>query len=211
MNWGSKFHAVAVRAGQIAGVAACLSIGAYVGASADEVVTGLNPVVPQPPEQVTQAGLAVTYWGVKVRWIDEFVRNARQVPGMPGEPLLALNYPDKGAGAKVLGTRYAMLVGAMIDGMLHLDVAGEYQLAAVANDGIRIYLDGKMIVDDPGVRPSEFTDITAVNVDQPGWYQLHAEYFQRKGTAALEFYWKRPDQSGEMVVIPASAYAHIPE
>ncbi len=37
-------------------------------------------------------------------------------------------------------------------------------------------------------------------------------YFQRKGTATLELYWKPPGQEdADFVLVPAEAFAHIPE
>ncbi len=201
--------AVAARVASIAALAVVIGLAAYSAALAQAAVSGLKPLSPQPEPKLIAPKLSVTYYDVKVRWIDELVRFANVREGHPGEPLPMLNY-NTGAG-NVLTTDRKMLVGAYIDGLMKFDVPGTYQLAAVSNDGIRLYVDGELIIDEPGVRGTEFTDTTMVTIEEPGWYGLHIKYFQRKGTAALELYWKRPDKDGDLEIVPAEAYAHILE
>lgn len=202
-------RAFAARAASIAALAVVIGLATYSAALAQATVSGLKPISPQPEAKSIAPMLSVTYYDVKVRWIDEFERIANIRDGRPGEPLPMLNY-NTGAG-NVLTTNRKMLVGAYIDGLMKFDVAGTYQLAAVSNDGIRLYVDGELIIDEPGVRGTEFTDTTQVTIEEPGWYGLHIKYFQRKGTAALELYWKRPDKDGDLEIVPAEAYAHILE
>ena len=48
------------------------------------------------------------------------------------------------------------------------------------------------------------------SIEEAGWYPMLIKYFQKKGTAALSLYWKPPG-AAEFSVIPAEAYAHLPE
>ena len=85
--------------------------------------------------------------------------------------------------------------------------AGEYVLAFRSNDGVRLHLAGEFIVEDPDVHKDRYSDYVAVKVVKGGWVPLAITYFQRKGTATLEFYWQPPG-TDEMVLVPAAAYGH---
>lgn len=201
-------RAFAARVTSIAALAVVIGLAAYSTAMAQATVSGIKPISPQPEAKSIAPMLSVIYYDLKIRWVDELEQYAKIREGRRGEPLPSLNYCD--CGGNVLTTDRKMLVGALIDGLMKFDVPGTYQLAAVSNDGIRLYVDGELIIDDPGVRPTEFTDTTTVTIVEPGWYGLHIKYFQRKGTAALELYWKKPDMD-ELKIVPAEAYAHVLE
>jgi len=47
-----------------------------------------------------------------------------------------------------------------------------------------------------------------VVVDVPGWYELWINYYQKKGTSALQLVWTTPD-SGEETHVPPSAFSHL--
>jgi PA14 domain len=173
---------------------------------------GIKIFSPQPAADVVKPGLTVRYYSPKLRYIDEFVRFVRIRPGTPGENIPALNYADKGHGANVLGTNQAEMVGAVIDGLIKFEEPGTYQFAMVANDLVRLQIGEALVIEkDWDGMPTQMGDSVNVAIAQPGWYRLHVMYFQRKGTAALELYWKRPGQMGNLQLVPAEAFAHIPE
>ena len=172
----------------------------------------LKAYSPQPTPDALKPGLTVRYYTVKIRYMDELVRFVKSRPGTPGPVIAALDFADKGPGANVMGTKQPELVGAVIDGLIRFDQPGRYELAMVVNDGVHLHIGDRLVIEkDWDGMPSLMGDSVWVAIEQPGWYQLHVKYFQRKGTAALELYWKKPGQAGEVELVPAEAFAHIPE
>ena len=97
-----------------------------------------------------------------------------------------------------------------MSGIIHLAQSGEYAFQALSNDGIRIYLSGEMIIDNPGQHADQLSNEAFTKVGTPGWYPILVEYFQRKGTAAIGLYWRKPGMKSYQPV-PAKAYAHLLE
>lgn len=193
--------------------AAVLSASALMGGVAwAQAGAAVKVFSPQPADNAIKPGLTVRYYSLKIRYIDEMLRFIKVRPGTPGPVISAINFPDKGPGANVMGTDQAELVGAVIDGLIKFDQPGVYQVAMVVNDGVQLKVGDNVILEkDWTGAPSEMTDEVSVTVAQAGWHQLHVMYFQRKGTAALEMYWKKPGQAGGLELVPAEAFAHISE
>ena len=98
-------------------------------------------------------------------------------------------------------------VGMRMTGFLHFPENGVYELQALSNDGILLYLDDQLVLSDPKQHSDRMSNLGLVTIDTGGWYPLEVEYFQRKGTATLRLFWKKPGASDQEVV-PASAYGH---
>ncbi len=185
-----------------AAVVSLMMVAGLPGAASAETIEGVMPLSPQPAGNALSAGIAVEYAQGFVRHVDQL----RQVYGWKaGKPLVQIDY-NTGNG-KVLTSDRTQGVGAKLKGLIKLDRTGDYQFAIQSNDGVRMFLDGKMIIDDPGVHYDQFSPNVTVPVATPGWYAMDIIYFQRKGTATLELYWQPPGaESFEFV--PAEAFAH---
>jgi hypothetical protein len=162
----------------------------------------LKPADPQPAADSLAPGLAVNYVFKKVRHVDEIEAAG---PGEPGEPLPNLNYHT--GSRDVLTSGQNDRVGALIRGFINLPAPGRWLLAAQSNDGVRVRLDGKVIISDPGVHADQFSENAEINVTTPGWYPLAITYFEREHTATLELYWQPPDKD-EFEIVPDNAFAH---
>jgi len=79
-------------------------------------------------------------------------------------------------------------------GKLVAPVTGHYQLAFTADDGCRLYLDDKKIIDHwvPGSAHAETADVDLVAGQS---YALRAEYFQLRGDAVAKLAWQVPGSS----------------
>ena len=160
------------------------------------------------PEQI-QPGLSVRYY-------DEFFsRHLDSLPsktdpfksGRIGKPIRLL---DREFGrTEVFDSGTNRGIGMRMEGLLHLPSPGTYRFQALSNDGIRVYVNGQRILDDPDVHSNRLTPVATVDIATPGWYPLEVEYFQRKGTAAIMLYWQPPENNA-LSIIPAQAYGHIP-
>jgi hypothetical protein len=158
-----------------------------------------------------QPGLAVLYFE------DFFHRHIRNMPtgkaalekGKPGKPIPYLNH--RFGDGPVFDSGLKQGVGVQMTGFIKFPSPGRYLFKTRSNDGVRVFINQKMIIDDPFWHGDgdRFSGESSVDVDQSGWYAFFLQYFQRKGTAMLELYWKMPGD-GEFRIVPAEAFGHTP-
>jgi hypothetical protein len=76
---------------------------------------------------------------------------------------------------------------------------GLYRFHMVADDGLRFYVDGKLVIDD--WRAGGRREVTAVHRLSAGQHTLRAEYFEQGGVALAYLWWEKlssyPDWKGE--------------
>lgn len=176
----------------------------------DIQVSGLKPANPQPEAGRLKPGLSVFYIFKFFRHIDEMppherAREMGRPAAKPGQPVLQLNHQfDKGP---VFDSGENRGVGVYMNGYLRLSQPGRYIFRARSNDGIRIFINDQMIINDPDVHGERFSNRGIVDIKQAGWYDLKLQYFQRKGSAMLKLYWKIPGANAR-VIVPAEVLAH---
>lgn len=164
------------------------------------------PVQPNPSAPSLKPGLSVRYFKKKIRHVSDMPDSQAMLQkGYPGKPVLQLAH-QFGKG-EVFDSGESRGICVQMSGLLHFAEMGEYFLKANANDGIRIFVDGEKIIDDPGVHGDRVTESNGIPIRDPGWIPIHIRYFQRKGTATLELYWQEPG-TDLFVIIPAKAYGH---
>lgn len=175
------------------------------------VVTGLSPLDPQPDGTTLVPGLTVAYfYNYEHRHLNPLTDgNVPDKKGTPGQPIPFLNHQFKRG--EVFTSGVSRLVAMRMQGLLHFPRIGSYTLLGLSNDGLRVYLDDQLVIDDPAwhSRGDQYTVGVVAEIAQPGWYPIKVEYFQRKGTAAIALFWRRPGANG-FEPVPAEAYAHIP-
>jgi len=157
-----------------------------------------------------QPGLAVLYFEGLYRHINQMPFGERALKeGKPGKPIPYLNH--RFGDGTVFDSGQSSGVGVQMNGLIRFPSAGRYLLKAKSNDGIRIFINQKMVIDDPNWHSGgdRFSEEASVEVGDPGWYSFFLQYFQRKGTSMLELYWQAPGPAGYRIV-PADAFGHIP-
>ena len=166
-------------------------------------VTGAALWTPQPELVELRPGLAVTYsYGRQVHVDDiEVLRNP-----VIGDPLE--NIAHRTIDGNVLTSTQAMLVAAHIRGLIHFDAAGTYVFRIESNDGVKVKIGGRQIWVDPEIHPNRWSAPIPVVIDTPGRYELWINYYQKKGTSALQLVWTTPGSSGETHV-PPGAFSHL--
>lgn len=164
------------------------------------------------PEQVAierlKSGLSVVYF------LEYFERNLDAIPNsgtsgyqtVKGKPIRELNHQF--GTDEVFDSGASRGVAMRMTGYLHIAETGDYQFQALSNDGVRVMLDGKIIIDDSEQHADRLSNIGYAVLDQPGYYPLVVEYYQRKGTAALKLLWKTP-LATDFVTIPQNGYVHL--
>lgn len=182
--------------------------------SSEQTPTVANFPAPEPAHQPgteLTPGLPVTYY------LDFFARDLAdlpkeggrsQYPYKEGKPISHL---DHQFGRKeVFNSGTGRGVGMRMKGYILFAETGVYELQALSNDGIFFYLGDTLLLKDPKQHSDRLTDIAALTIKTPGWYPVTIEYFQRKGTAALRLFWKKP-QNADFTAIPAAHYGHQAE
>lgn len=154
----------------------------------------------------SKPGLAVCYMYKLIRNVDEIAEWGKSIKCEPGESLPMLDY--YGGAGKVLTSAQDDGVMARITGFIHLEKAGAYKFAFESNDGVRLKIDGKQIVEDPGVHDDRFSDLGTMEVAKPGWYPLSVDFFERKSTWTLRLLWRLPGVEGDLAPVPTAALAH---
>src|SRR5262249_8795974 len=163
---------------------------------------GLKPASPQPAASDVAPGLSVSYFAQMFQDVSEV---SGRSGGEAGEPLKQLN-DTPAQGAPVLNSGKAMGVGAQIRGLIHFEKAGTSTVRDTTNGGSRVTHAGQLLPDDPGGHSDDTTLPIDVTIDEPGWYELAVDYFQKKGTATLQLLWTPP--GGSEAPVPAEAFAH---
>lgn len=163
---------------------------------------GLKPLSPQPAADKVQPGLAVVYYHNMFKKLAEVGKIGK---GKPGAPVLVIDH--KTQDGNVLTDNQAMGVGAEIRGLIKFDKPGTYVLQMNSNDGARVTIAGQKILEDDGIHGDEMSDPAELAIEQPGWYEIAVDYFQRKGTSALQLFWTPP--GGSQGIVPAAQFAHM--
>lgn len=161
-----------------------------------------TPAAPQPDVGKLQPGLAAGYYFAMYRDVGE----VRPMTRHESPPVMQLDHPA-GSTGNVLTAQSSEGVAADLKGFIKLDRPGVWTFRVLSNDGVRVTLGGKRILDDPDVHAERTADSAPVEIREPGWYDLRVQYFQRKGTWALTLYWQPP--GGARQIVPATSLAHI--
>jgi hypothetical protein len=152
-----------------------------VSASSTGAVIDVNftPSAPPPPQSSPFRG---DYWAVN--WFA--VTGVPTIPTSPpnlsrGEAGLMfawLGSPGLGIGSDYWVARFTGSPSF---------TAGTYTFTATANDGLRLYVDGGLVIDQWKVQTAQTWTVTLTLADGP--HQIVAEYFERTNAASLSVAW----------------------
>ena len=82
--------------------------------------------------------------------------------------------------------------------------AGNYRLCARADDGVRVKVDGKLVLNE--WHANDASQDYCVDLSLSGSTRLDVEYYERSGAAEVEFWWKLLDPPIQMPVANPDAY-----
>jgi len=117
--------------------------------------------------------------------------NPHREGGVP-DNLLQLKFDD-----------YKNQYGVVFTGKLDAPKDGEYFFDLASDDGARLFVDGKKLVDNDGIHPSG-TIREGKEKLKKGEHELRVEYFQAAGQAELFAAWRGPGFTGT----PLSKWIH---
>jgi beta-glucosidase len=93
-------------------------------------------------------------------------------------------------------------------GALTPEVSGQHFLAVRGDDGYRLWLDDKLIIDNWTSHAAE-TRQAKVNLEAGRSYQIKLEYFQGGGGAEISFQWGTPAEDAAKRALKAAAEADV--
>jgi hypothetical protein len=88
-------------------------------------------------------------------------------------------------------------------GELQPAVSGDYELTTFSNDGARVWVGDKLVI-DAWTGHSDREDSGVIHLDTAKHYPLKIEYYQGGGTATMRLFWTPP--GGKKELIPQSAF-----
>ena len=172
-------------------------------------ISGLVPERELSDDKVLTPGLSAIYIYNFFRHIDQMpVLDPKMTAEKVGKPIFVLNHRFA-EDELIFDSGVSRGIGIQMNGFLKFSEAGKYGMKALSNDGIRVQICSKIILTDPNVHSDRFSSQAVLDIPKPGWYPVMIQYYQRKGSAAIEMHWKLPGKPG-FSVIPAEAYAHEP-
>ena len=77
-----------------------------------------------------------------------------------------------------------------------------YTFTVVANDGVRLWVNGQLLVDDWNVHSTATTNSGVITLNAQQLYNLRMDYFQQDGGAGAQFLWSSP--STAQAIVPQS-------
>ena len=91
------------------------------------------------------------------------------------------------ANARAFGEGFADHIGIMAEGSMDLP-AGDYRLSVTSDDGIRVWVDGRLVLEDWSIHGPKEDRVPLTG----GGHRVRLEYFQNTGAAALQVKIIRP-------------------
>ncbi len=93
---------------------------------------------------------------------------------------LNFNWGGGSPGAGVPGTNWS----AKWDSSEYASTSGNYTVFVTADDGVRIWVDGNLVIDEWQDQPP--TLFSATGYLNAGWHTVHVEYYQHNGGSVLQ-------------------------
>ncbi len=88
-------------------------------------------------------------------------------------------------------------------GFLTAAESGTYQIGVIGDDGFRLWLDGKMVVEDWSSHSPE-TKTAALKLEKGHHYAIKLEYFQGGGGAVAKLIWSPQDNDSKAKAVAAA-------
>ncbi|MGH7177809.1 MAG: DUF6797 domain-containing protein, partial [Tepidisphaeraceae bacterium] len=141
--------------------------------------------------------------------VAEYFRDAKSIDGTAGTPFLVRVEPKiefRESEGEFCGIKLSNNFAARYEGILRVDAANSYKFTVRSDDGSRLFIDGKLVIDDV-IKKDPMDPKSATLELAAGDHPIRVDYFQGLCEAGCVLYWQTPDQE-ERQVIPATVFFH---
>jgi len=125
------------------------------------------------PKKIKQGGLKYSYYEGNWDKLPDFKKLIPVKTGVADSVFNINKLPSK--------TNYACL----FEGYFEIVEDGYYYFAIVSNDGAKLFLGNKLIIDNDGVHATESVKSFVLSLKK-GFYPVRAEYFQKDGNSVFQ-------------------------
>ena len=151
----------------------------------DKIVRGnfeLGEALPSVsrPNKIKQGGLKYSYYEGSWEKLPDFKKLKPIQTGLADSLFNINKLPGK--------TNFACL----FEGYIEIIKDGYYIFATVSNDGSKLFLGDKLIIDNDGVRSAESVKSFVLPLKK-GFYPIRLEYFQKDESSSLQLLYLIPD------------------
>lgn len=94
---------------------------------------------------------------------------------------------------------------ARLTGEIRLPSAGTYSFKAFSDDGLRVFIDDKMIIDDWSLGAKWRAGIVNIDAAADSWHRIRVDYYDNTGNAQIDLQWQLTPTSGA-----ATAWSTVP-
>lgn len=150
--------------------------------------------------------------GLKAEYFD--MENAiEDYPTVPADKKPTVSRIDKqvnyeSVDEKFAGTDLNVHFYVRWTGILRIPKDGKYTLYTVSDDGSRVFIDGKQVVDNGGLHAMEEKNSEELDL-KAGDHEIKIEFFQNEGGAGVKVLWSTAGV--EKQAVPESAFFHKKE
>jgi hypothetical protein len=153
------------------------------------------PSAPSPPSLVVltgkETGLLGTYYAATE--LSELPQGAQMLLQRV-DPTIEFTWTERSPGPGVPLMNYSV----RWTGQIMIETSGEYALYTESDDGARLWVDGRRLIDDWVMHGVEARSAKVTLVR--GWHDIQLDYLQLEGDAEVRFLWQPP--GGERTVVP---------
>jgi alpha-D-xyloside xylohydrolase len=164
-----------------------------------------TPPPPTIPENVLttpsgKPGLAVEYFEG---------RNFEKSAGTSVDAKADYTWPGPPLAEPPAGLKSCDNFSARWTGFITAPDAGDYEIGAEADDGVRLWLDGQLVVDDWSTHPMRYSG-SKRTLSAGQQVAVKIDYFNGTGARGLRLAWKPPGQSTETATINNLVETRLP-
>ncbi|MEJ8850274.1 PA14 domain-containing protein [Variovorax rhizosphaerae] len=93
-------------------------------------------------------------------------------------------------------------------GMVEAPASGNFQFRTLSDDGVRVWVDGKLVIDNWTLHGPTYNESTAMNLVAGQLYSIRAEFYEAGGGATMRLNWKTPGTAAYVAIPVAQLHAN---
>jgi len=99
--------------------------------------------------------------------------------------------------------------GIRFIGMVMIPEAGKYRFKTVSDDGVRLYVNDKLVINDPGIRPTKTRETSFIDLPK-GMTMIALDWWQGpRHYLGLQFYWQKQGEPYKFVDASATVSSEL--